>query len=48
LRVDVSRLGMPEGAVLIDQLSAGREVRVAGGRINVNLPERSTAMFVRR
>src|SRR5882724_1648713 len=48
LQVEVSRLGMPEGAVLIDQLSAGREVRVSGGRINVNLPERSTAMFVRR
>jgi glycosidase len=48
LQVDVSRLGMPEGALLIDQLSAGREVRVSGGRINVNLPERSTAMFVRR
>ena len=47
-QVDLKPLGIAEGALLVDQLNTSREVRVSGGRINVNLPERSTAIFVRR
>jgi glycosidase len=48
IEFDVSRVGLPNGAVLIDRLGVSRELRVADGKVQVTLPGRAAAIFVRK
>ena len=48
IEVDVSRAGLPNGAVLSDRLGDSRELRVADGKVQVTLPGRAAAIFVRK
>ena len=45
---DVSRLGLRNGAVLRDRLDVNRDVTVRDGKLRVNLPKRSAAIFSHR
>jgi len=42
---DVSRLGFKDGAVMHDRLNVSRDVTVRDGKLRVNLPKRSAAIF---
>ena len=48
IEFDVLRLSLAEGASLKDRLDGRTEVRVTNGKIKVNLPRRSAAIFVRK
>jgi len=45
---DVSQLGFRNGAVLRDRLENNRDVTVRDGKVRVNLPKRSAAIFAGR
>jgi len=45
---DVTPLRLAEGSVLTDRLGVSKDVRVANGKLNVTLPERLAAIFVRK
>jgi neopullulanase len=45
---EVSTAGLPDGAALVDRLGVSKDVQVAGRSVNVALPSRSAAIFVRR
>ena len=42
---DVSHLGFKDGAVMRDRLNVSRDVTVRDGKLRVNLPKRSAAIF---
>jgi glycosidase len=44
----VSAAGLADGAMLVDRLEASKVVQVANGKLDVALPSRSAAIFVRR
>ena len=48
IEFDVSRAGLPNGAALIDRLGVSNELRVEAGKVQVALPGRSAAIFVRK
>jgi glycosidase len=48
IEFDVTPAGLANGTVLADRLGMVREVRVRGGRIQVDLPGRSAAVLVRK
>jgi glycosidase len=48
LAVEVSTAGLPDGAMLGDRLGVSKDVQVIKGGVNVTLPSRSAAIFVRR
>jgi glycosidase len=48
LSVDVGATPLDDGATLVDRLGGAAEVRVAGGRIDVSLRPRSSAIYVAR
>jgi neopullulanase len=48
IEFDVSRARVPNGAVLIDRLGVSKELRVEDGKVQVALPGRSAAIFVRK
>jgi glycosidase len=48
IEFDVSRAGLPNGAVLIDRLGDSRELRVKDEKVQVTLPGRAAAIFVRK
>ena len=45
IEFDVSRAGLPNGAILPDQLRVSRDVIVGNGKLRVTLPGRSAAIF---
>ena len=45
---DVSQLGFRNGAVLRDRIENNRDVTVRDGKVRVNLPKRSAALFAGR
>jgi len=45
---EVSAAGLADGTMLVDRLGASKVVQVANGTLNVTLPSRSAAIFVRR
>jgi glycosidase len=45
---DVSRLGLANGAALVDRLGVSKDVHGASGKVKVTLPARSAAIFVRK
>jgi glycosidase len=48
MQFDVTRAGVGNGALLSDRLGTGTDVRVANGKIAVNLPARSASIYVPR
>jgi glycosidase len=48
LEFDISSAGVTEGTVFADRLGVSEQVRVTGGTLKLNLPERSAAVFVRQ
>lgn len=48
IEINVMPVGLADGEVLVDRLGVSEQVRVSGRRLNVRLPERSAAIFVRR
>jgi hypothetical protein len=48
IEFDVTPAGLANGTLLADRLGMVREVRVRGGRIQVDLPGRSAAVLVRK
>jgi neopullulanase len=45
---DVSPIALPNGVSLTDRLSMDRDISVHDGKINITLPKRSAAIFVRK
>src|SRR5882724_10370277 len=45
IEFDVSHTGLPNGAILPDQMRVSRDVIVNNGKVTVTLPERSAAIF---
>jgi len=48
IEFEVGQVGLVDGVSLIDRLGVSPEVRVNGGKLKVNLPARSAALFVPR
>jgi glycosidase len=45
IEFDVSHIGLPNGAILPDQMRVSRDVIVNNGKVMVTLPERSAGIF---
>ena len=45
---DVARAGLRDGAIMHDRLAVVRDITIRDGKLRVNLPKRSVAIFVRR
>jgi len=48
IEFEVSRVGLENGAVLVDRLGIAKEAQVVNGKLKVKLPERSAAILVRK
>jgi glycosidase len=48
IKFEIAATGLANGARLVDQLGASKDVRVENGKINVAIPSRSAAIFVRK
>jgi glycosidase len=48
IEINVGPTGLAEGQILRDRLGTGTELRVAAGKLNVNLPARSAVVLVPR
>jgi hypothetical protein len=46
--IPVAEVGLANGVVLKDRLGASHDVRVNNGKVMVELPARSSSIFVRR
>ncbi|HKZ77338.1 MAG TPA: alpha-amylase family glycosyl hydrolase [Pyrinomonadaceae bacterium] len=48
MEFDVTETGLPNGVLLVDRMSVSKDIVISAGKLKLNLPERSAAVFARK